>query len=138
MKSRIGPTNDWVKGIQNSKYNLAPRGYGRTSYRLSEIIQLGRIPVYMYDDRTWLPYEGTELSMDHYGFSGKMGHLQQVVKQMKETSDATYHEMLKKVAAVREHYTYEGVIKQIEMFIKDPLGPSGGQLRCTRVPDTEH
>ena len=37
---------------------MAPRGFGRTSYRIAEIIQLGRIPVYMYDEDEWLPYGG--------------------------------------------------------------------------------
>lgn len=39
--------------LQNTKFNLAPRGYGRTSFRLAEIVQSGRVPVYMYDDAKW-------------------------------------------------------------------------------------
>lgn len=42
-------------------FNLAPRGFGRASFRLAEIIQIGRIPVYLYDDYPWIPYEGTEI-----------------------------------------------------------------------------
>jgi hypothetical protein len=34
-------------------------GMGRASFRLAEIIQLGRIPVYLYEDFPWAPYEGT-------------------------------------------------------------------------------
>jgi hypothetical protein len=58
MKFRIAPSNAWEHDISRSKYNLAPRGFGRSSYRLAEIIQIGRIPVYLYDDISWLPYEG--------------------------------------------------------------------------------
>ena len=39
--------------------NLAPMGMGRASFRLAEIIQLGRIPVYLYEDFPWCPYAGT-------------------------------------------------------------------------------
>ena len=38
-------------------FNLAPIGMGRASFRLAEIIQLGRIPVYLYEDFPWSPYE---------------------------------------------------------------------------------
>ena len=40
-------------------FNLAPIGMGRASFRLAEIIQLGRIPVYLYEDFPWSPYEGS-------------------------------------------------------------------------------
>ena len=138
LKHSIGPSNEWISLIQKTKFNLAPRGFGRTSYRLAEIIQIGRIPVYIYDDASWLPYEGTELALSTFGFSGRMGFLSKVVSVMKNLSDADYYERMRKLKEVREHFTYAGVISQIEKFILDPLGPSGGQLRCTRVPDKEH
>jgi hypothetical protein len=40
---------------QNSIFSLCPRGYGSTSYRLYESIQLGSIPVYV-SDRQLLPW----------------------------------------------------------------------------------
>jgi hypothetical protein len=42
LKIEYKTTNAWVSKMKNTKYNLAPRGFGRTSYRLAEIIQLGR------------------------------------------------------------------------------------------------
>lgn len=39
-------------------------------YRLAEIVQCGRIPVYLYDDSSWLPYEGTNISLTHFGLAG--------------------------------------------------------------------
>ena len=43
-------------------FNLAPIGMGRASFRLGEIIQLGRIPIYLYEDFPWSPYEGSGTS----------------------------------------------------------------------------
>ena len=40
---------------QNSIFSLCPRGYGATSYRLYESIQLGAIPIYI-SDRQLLPW----------------------------------------------------------------------------------
>ncbi len=30
-------------------------------------IQIGRIPIYMYDDIAWLPYKGTNISLENFG-----------------------------------------------------------------------
>lgn len=138
LKYQIGPSNEWSMLIQNTKFNLAPRGFGRTSYRLAEIIQIGRVPVYMYDDYSWLPYEGTDLALSNFGFSGRMGSFAKVVALMKNIPAADYEEKMRNLKKSRQHYTYAGVLAQIALFIRDPLGPSGGQLRCTRVPDREH
>jgi hypothetical protein len=51
-------------------------GFGRTSYRLAEIIQIGRIPAYLYDDIPWIPYEGTNASIETFGFIGQRGSIQ--------------------------------------------------------------
>ena len=47
---------------------LAPRGYGRQSFRSSELIQLHLPQVYLYDDVPWLPY------WDPNHPSGRPGH----------------------------------------------------------------
>ena len=41
----------------NSKFCLAPRGYGRSSFRFFESLQLGTIPIYLWNDKNWLPFQ---------------------------------------------------------------------------------
>jgi len=41
----------------NSKFGLAPRGFGRSSFRFFEILLLGSIPVYIWNDIEWLPFK---------------------------------------------------------------------------------
>ena len=48
-------TRFFLAVMARSKYALAPRGYGKTSFRLYEAMQLGCVPVYIYDE-PWLPY----------------------------------------------------------------------------------
>jgi hypothetical protein len=48
--------NNFINITSRSIFCLAPRGYGRSSFRLYEAIQLGTIPVFIYDDK-WLPFE---------------------------------------------------------------------------------
>ena len=48
--------NNFILTTINSKFALAPRGYGRSSFRFFEILKLGTIPIYVWDDIEWLPY----------------------------------------------------------------------------------
>ena len=123
-----------------TKVNFAPRGFGRSSYRLSEIIQVGRIPMYLFSDYNWAPYQRTNISIDNFGYIIKNGSnaVNSIVDIIENLQEDDYNSKMKKLKNAREYYTYAGVIKQIEKFISDPLGPNGGDLRCVRMPDTEN
>jgi hypothetical protein len=41
----------------DSKFMLCPRGAGRSSFRFFEAFKLGCIPVYVWDDKNWLPFK---------------------------------------------------------------------------------
>jgi hypothetical protein len=59
----------WVQQFAHTTLAFAPRGIGATSYRLYEALQLGVVPVFVYDLIPWLPY----LHPDHssgVGFGG--------------------------------------------------------------------
>jgi hypothetical protein len=47
----------FIELVKESKFSLAPRGYGRSSFRFFEVLKLGSIPIYIYDDIEWLPYK---------------------------------------------------------------------------------
>ncbi len=47
----------FIQTTINSKFALAPRGYGRGSFRFFECFLLGTIPVYVWDDVEWLPFK---------------------------------------------------------------------------------
>jgi hypothetical protein len=49
--------NNFIDTTINSKFALAPRGYGRSSFRFFEIFKLNTIPIYIWDDIEWLPYK---------------------------------------------------------------------------------
>jgi hypothetical protein len=48
--------HDYVGLIARSRYSLCPRGFGRTSFRLSEAMHLGSVPVYIHAGDPWVPY----------------------------------------------------------------------------------
>jgi hypothetical protein len=57
--SIIAPMSDgsWKQRIEESNFTLCPRGFGETSFRLYESLQLGSIPVYVWQGQRWLAFE---------------------------------------------------------------------------------
>lgn len=49
--------DNFINITKYSKFALAPRGYGRSSFRFYEIFKLGTIPIYVWNDTEWLPYK---------------------------------------------------------------------------------
>lgn len=139
FKTGSGPT--WKDDMQQTKFNLAPRGYGRSSFRFAESIQMGRIPAFLYDDHPWVPYRGTNIDIDTYGFIGgktaSMDNLTELVHEMANITQDEYNIKLHQLDAVRYYFTYAGIMHQINEFLQDPFGPNGGYLRCTVHPKTE-
>ena len=41
---------------------------------MNAAIQVGRLPVYIYDVFQWTAYEGTEIAIDEFGFVSQLGH----------------------------------------------------------------
>ena|SRR3990167_4640490 len=58
-RSSMGPAyhDGYVDLMCRSIFALCPRGYGKTSFRMYEAMQLGAIPVYIFDNAApWLPF----------------------------------------------------------------------------------
>jgi len=47
----------FINITSNSKFALAPRGYGRSSFRFFECFKLGTIPIYIWNDINWMPFQ---------------------------------------------------------------------------------
>jgi hypothetical protein len=137
LACEFGRSSDWEDHMSQTKLNLAPRGFGRTSFRLSEIIQMGRIPVYLYAKLAWIPYSGTSADLRRIAFVGGQLELDDLGDKLAiAASNSTFVESaLQHIVEHRELFTYNGVLKQISQFFQDPLGPQGGFLRCERFPE---
>mmetsp|Transcript_8300 Transcript_8300/g.8458 ORF Transcript_8300/g.8458 Transcript_8300/m.8458 type:complete len:372 (+) Transcript_8300:148-1263(+) len=138
ISHKFKQSQHWISDISHTLFNFAPRGYGRTSFRVAEIIQIGRLPIYIYSDIPWVPYRDTSIDYNNFGYVCNVNDLDETVKKMLNCTPVEVQRMLHRVKDVREYYTYEGVMKQIKLFLQDPLGPAGGYLRCNRVPDTRN
>jgi len=77
----------------DSKFALAPRGYGRSSFRFFEIFQLGAIPIYIWDDIEWLPYKDI-IDYSKICISIHIDHLDQLENILLSIDEIKYNEMM--------------------------------------------
>jgi hypothetical protein len=143
VSAHFGESGSWVEEMGVTRFNLAPRGFGRNSFRYTEIIQLGRVPVFLWDDVPWIPYEGTSLGADSLGLSAGLSHpgrpMYDLVSRAASMPEAEFQAKLAAVRGAREHFTFAGVLKQIELLLANPFSeePGGSSLRCTKHPRTQ-
>ena len=128
-RSYFGSSKTWEIGMGKTQYNLAPAGIGRTSFRVAEIVQLGRIPIYIYDDLPWLPYPNTDISLEKIGFVvDNAGDLMELITTITPTE---LRNKMNAVLLARDAYTLTGIMREIELFLQEPFSTTGGShLRC--------
>lgn len=96
----------------NSKFCLAPRGYGRSSFRFYEAFLLGVIPIYIWNDINWLPFKDV---IDYNKFSivihiSEINNLENILLNINEEK---YNEMLKNYEEYKHFFELEGMTNQI-------------------------
>jgi hypothetical protein len=95
-----------------SKFCLAPRGYGRSSFRFFEAMLLDRVPVYFWDDKEWLPYR-EHLDYSKFAVSIHITRIEHTYDILKNISDETYLSMLTELRRVRHWFTLDGMSEYI-------------------------
>jgi len=127
--------NDWTNNIpselankfiditKNSRFALAPRGYGPTSFRFFEIMELGTIPVYVHDDVFSLPY--TEF-LDYSKFSVciHINNIANLSTILKNITDDQYAQMQKELKVASVWFTPEGICYYIRNYLIDKYNNS--------------
>ena len=99
-----------------SKFTLCPRGYGNTSFRMYEAMQLGSVPVYVSDDHN-LPWSD-ELNWNDFCVIINFDNLQNIDAILKSISEERYLKMLNALTSVYNNYfslegMYTNIIKRL-------------------------
>ena len=93
-----------------SKFCLAPRGYGRSSFRFFEAILMDTIPVYFWDDVEWLPYKE---HLEYKLFSVSISDITKTYDILSGISEDQYQEMKLELQKVKHWFTLEGMMDYI-------------------------
>ena len=128
----VGKSDDWVGVYATSKTVLCPRGWGRNSFRMTETVQLGLIPVYVFNDVCWLPYYGA-LPWEKLGYILKLDGSDGKFKSfLSFLENLTEEELVARRKAIRRlyhsHFTVNGSLRQLSQFLRFGFGYC--DLRC--------
>jgi len=102
----------------NSKFSLAPRGYGRSSFRFFEALKMHSIPIYIYDDKIWLPYLD-EIDYNKFAIiihESKMNELYDIMNNINETQ---YNNMLNEYEKVKNYFELDGFYNYLLRKMKE-------------------
>ena len=114
------PHAEWAQTASRSRFVLCPRGWGISSFRLYESLQLGAIPIYVHDDEgAWLPY--TELvTWSAFSLSLHERDLPQLGERIDALEDAgDTDRMLARVAELGHMWTYDFMNRYIIEWLRE-------------------
>ncbi|MCX5713944.1 MAG: exostosin family protein [Candidatus Omnitrophica bacterium] len=114
-----GSMDDFIAVTSRSVFALCPRGYGRTSFRLYEAMDLGAIPIYIWDDLEWLPYKN-RLDWDAFSISINVKDIVNIPEIIYAYSAEKIKQRQDKIRQLRdEYFTLEGTCKQIIRILEN-------------------
>ena len=96
----------------SSKFGLAPRGYGKSSFRMYEILQLGTVPVYISDIH-YLPWTD-ELDWNDFCVPVNEDEIEDIDTILKSIDDVEYNKLLENGRKIyQEYFSLEGMFRNI-------------------------
>ncbi|KAH8584353.1 exostosin family [Cryptosporidium sp. chipmunk genotype I] len=101
--------------IQRSTFHLCPRGFGRTSFRLYESVQLGTIPIYIWDDINWIPYGNL---MERLGIIIHVSQIEDIFDILNSLSKDELRFKFEQIKKFKHWFTYLGITNYILKVIK--------------------
>jgi hypothetical protein len=96
----------FIDTTRNSKFALAPRGYGHSSFRFFEIFQLGAIPIYIYDDIEWLPYKDI-LNYKEFCISIHESDIENLPYILNNIDEKKFNNMWNRYNEIKHYFTLE-------------------------------
>lgn len=116
ISSSVG-FNKFKETMERSIFSLCPRGYGKTSFRINESLNLGSIPVYIYDD-PWIPFND-KINFSDYGIlipESDLNDIDQILKSISTEKIKSLQENGLKI--YNEYYIYSSCYEQIVNILK--------------------
>jgi hypothetical protein len=96
----------------HSKFVLAPRGYGRGSFRFFECFQLGSIPIYIWNDLEWLPFKNI-IDYKKLCISIHISEINELETKLKSITEEEYKQMLEYYKDIKHLFELDGMYEQI-------------------------
>jgi len=108
----INLQNIFIKTTINSKFALAPRGYGRSSFRFFECFQLGTIPIYIWNDINWLPFQD-KIDYNKLCIVIHVSKIHELYSIISCINEEQYNNMFQYYQEIKHLFTLDGMSNQI-------------------------
>ncbi|MBD2297295.1 exostosin family protein [Nostoc sp. FACHB-190] len=109
----FGQGANWRSIMEKSIFTLCPRGLGKTSFRLYEAISVGSIPIYIWDDIEWLPYQDI-LDWSEIGISVNIKDIDKIPELVQAYSQEDISRKQQRIAEIyADFFTLEAVCRNI-------------------------
>jgi hypothetical protein len=102
----------FVNLTRQSKFALAPRGYGRGSFRFFECFQLGTIPIYLWNDIEWLPFKNI-IDYNRLCISLHISQINSLEQKLESITNDEYNKMFEYYNEIKHLFELEGMSNQI-------------------------
>jgi hypothetical protein len=96
----------------DSKFALAPRGYGRSSFRFFECFELGTIPIYVWNDINWLPFQDI-IDYNKLCIVINISQILNLENILLNINENDYLNMFSYYEKIKHLFTLDGMTKQI-------------------------
>jgi hypothetical protein len=104
--------NLFINTTVNSKFALAPRGYGRSSFRFFECFQLGTIPIYIWNDLDWSPFQNI-IDYKKLCVVIHISELNNLENKLLSITEEEYNNMFNYYKEIKYLFELEGMYKEI-------------------------
>lgn len=108
--------DNFIYSTTNSKFVLAPRGYGRSSFRFWEVLQLGSIPVYVYNDIEWLPYKDI-IDYSKFCISIHISEINKLEEKLLNITAIEYENMINEYNKIKHFFSLEEMYNYVINYI---------------------
>ena len=108
--------DQYLQKLNEYRFTFAPRGYGKTSFRLYEALALETIPIYLSDEH-WLPMQEfidwSEIAIICKSIQEGLDKMDNIDN---EVMTAYYRASIRNV---RQHLTMQGVLNYIKYYLEN-------------------
>jgi hypothetical protein len=112
--------NHFIQITKRSEFTLCPRGYGAQSYRLYEVLQLGSIPVFVYD-KPWFPFE-SKIDWDSFCVRIHESKIDSLKSRLLDFSFKQKQQMLQNGKELyKKYFTLESVSRNILNMLQNNI-----------------
>ncbi len=108
----------FIETTKKSIFTICARGYGKQSFRFYETLQLGSIPIYIYDNEPYLPFSN-EIDYDSFSILLDVKNIHNLKSILKSKSQFDIDSMIKNGKEVyMNFFTLENVCKKIISLVE--------------------